>query len=227
MRSMQILAISSGLILGGQALAKGLEDLSQQNPESEVAPGDEDKKPADEGGEAKQAAPMVQSATSKALQDKLSLTTSFGWVKASKGKGEWKGSGMSDLTVGYKFAAVSPTMSLDGTYRYAPVAVSGVEDDVSYRGVWETHFFGARLHYAMGSTTVVGSGEVGYTMVHTKPVDGQEQVKKAEAGGGQVALGGGADFHVIDKNMTAGPRLILGFGSFTTIQVAGAVGFLF
>lgn len=219
-------ALLAGLILAGApALGEGLDELSQGNPEKA-----QEEAPAEGEGEGEAAAKtpaMVQSATSKAIADKLFFQTSFGWVKASKSKGKWSGSGMSDFAAGYRLAALSSAMNIAGTYRYAPVAVSGVEDDVSYRGVWETHFFGARLDYATSpSMTVVGTGELGYTMVHTTPVDGQEQDKKAEAGGGQVALGGGVDFQLVEK-MHAGPRLVLGFGSFTTIQVAGAVGFLF
>ena len=220
-------ALFAGLIFAGApALGEGLDELSQGNPEKA-----QEAEPAEGEGEGEPAAAktpaMVQSATSKSLADKLFFQTSFGWVKASKGKGEWSGGGMSDFAAGYKLAALNSAMSIAGTYRYAPVAVSGVEDDVSYRGIWETHFFGARLNYVTSpSLTVVGTGELGYTMVHTAPVDGQEQDKKAEAGGGQVALGGGADFQIVEK-VHAGPRLVLGFGSFTTIQVAGAVGFLF
>ncbi len=224
MRSMQSLVLSAGLMLCGPALAKGLDELSQGNPEDAEAPAEG----AGEGGAQAKTPTMTQSATSKELADKLSLATSFGWVSASKGKGEWHGGGMSDLTVGYKLAAINAQMSIAGTYRYAPVAVSGVEDDASYRGVWETHFFGAHMNYVMSPTmTVVGTGELGYTQVHLKPTDGQEQVTKHEAGGGQVALGGGADFQLFEKGMTVGPKLVLGFGSFTTIQVAGSVGFLF
>ncbi len=225
MRTMQFLLLSAGLTLCGPALAKGLDELSQSNPEDAAAPAEG----AGEGDAAKAKTPtMTQSATSKALADKLLLATSFGWVSASKSKGDWQGSGMTDLTIGYKLAALNAQMSLAGTYRYAPVAVSGVEDDASYRGVWETHFFGARMNYAMSPTmAIIGSGELGYTQVHLKPTDGQEQVTKHEAGGGQVALGGGADFQLFEKGMTVGPKLVLGFGSFTTIQVAGSVGFLF
>ncbi len=233
MRLSKVVVLWSSLTLvgAGPAFAKGLDELSQGNPDSDAAKEEgADGKAGGEGGEsaAKAETPMVKSASSKAISDKLFMGTSFGWVKAAKSGGTWQGSGMSDLTIGYKVANLSSVMSLAATYRYAPVAVSGTEDDQSYRGVWESHFFGGKLNYSLGSTlSAVGSAELGYVQVHVKPTDGLVETAKASKGGGQLALGGGADWQMIDKACTVGPRLYLGVGSFTTVQIAGAIGFMF
>src|SRR5690349_1582542 len=105
MRTLKLMSFLSLVAVSGLAQAKGLDELSQDNPDSEIGAGDEDKGSQATGEGAKSTAPMVKSETSKALTDKLFVGTSFGWVKASKSEGEFTGGGMSDFTVGYKFAS--------------------------------------------------------------------------------------------------------------------------
>jgi hypothetical protein len=208
------------------AAAKGLDELSQGNPSAAGADGLEGD--GGEGGIAK-APPPPPTEFSKKVAGNMSVATSFGWLMASKSKGEWKGGGgMTDLTIAYKVATLSATMTADGTYRYAPMAVSGTEDDHSYRGVWEAHYFGGRMRYALRpNLSAVGSGELGYVMVHVTPVDGLPEEDEAGKSGVSIALGGGADWQIFEPGFTVGPRLNVGFGSFTTVQVSGAATFVF
>lgn len=232
MRITNALVMLAGLAVASStpAWAAGLDTLSDKNPEKAEEGGEA---AAEEGGgeegEAKPEKAAPPSEMSKSLAQKLFMGTSFGWVKASKSSGEWEGSGMSDLTVGYNITKIGSNMGIAGTYRYAPVAVSGVEDDQSYRGVWEAHYFGGMFKMNVSPTiTAIGTGELGYVMVHMHSTDGLEPDTKVQAGGVSVNLGGGADFALADKGAwSAGPRLHLGFGSMTTIQVAGAATFLF
>lgn len=224
MASLATLAFSASAVYG-----KGLETLSNSNPETEQkAEAGKDAKPAD-GAAAASTEPMVQSAASKAIAQKLWIATSFGWVKVSRSEGDWNGSGMTDVAIGYKLMPIGTNMSIDGTYRYAPVAISGEIDDRSYRGVWETHYFGGRFKYNVSqSLTALGTAEAGYVLVYLRPTDNLEQEAKYEENGFSMVVGGGADWHLLENGaFSAGPRLNLGFGSVTTIQVAGAATFLF
>lgn len=213
------------------SLAKGLEDLSGQNPETkteeEVAEGAEGN--SAEAANPSDAAPAAPVSYAGPLHQKLSFATSFGWVKASRSKGDWRSNGVSDISVGYRYLVMNPTLSLVGTYRYAPINVVGEEDGQSYRGVWEAHYLGTRAEYQLNKKTMLTGGlEAGYVLVYLLPVDGQETQKKHENNGASVTLGGGADF-MLSENwaFTAGPRLYAGFGSFTTFQLGASAGFMF
>jgi hypothetical protein len=210
------------------ALAKGLESLSESSPENQEAEAKaEAKAEAHAKAEAELKAP---SEASKAIAEKLFVGTSYGWVIVSKAKGDWKGSGMSDITVGYKLPlGLAPNIALSGTYRYAPVVVSGEEDGHSYRGVWDTHYFGTRLGYRfMSQLTAIGSAELGYVLTYLTPLDGLESEDEHEKNGVSVALGGGVDWDVFgQKQVTAGPRVTAAFGTVSIIQIGGALSFLF
>ncbi len=217
------------------ALGKGLDDLSDQNPEVK----DPDSKTGDEAspaanavtGEAATTTATNQAPVSHegAMHQKLTFSTSFGLVYASRSKGDWRGNGMSDLTVGYRYLTMSPKLSLVGTYRYAPVNVVGEIDGNSYRGVWESHYFGSKADYKLNSKIVVTGGmEAGYVLVYLTATDGLETASKHEDNGVSITLGGGADYLMTENGaFTIGPRLNAGFGSFTTVQVAASAGFMF
>lgn len=219
-----LVGITTFYLMTPKAVAKGLETLADKNPENAPAAGEGTGDAA-----ATAAAPMEQSAASKAIAQKLWLATTFGWAHVSSSKGEWKGSGMTDIAVGYKVLPLAANMSVDATYRYAPIAVSGQVDDRSYRGVWDCHYLGGRFNYKMSdSLSAVGTAEAGYVLVYLRPTDGLDQESKHEENGFSMVVGGGADWHLLEKGaVSAGPRLNVGFGSVTTIQVAGAATFVF
>lgn len=218
-----ILGASLWLAAGPTALAKGLDDLSDANPEAKA----EDGEAAAKG--AASAAPQPAGAMSKALAEKLYASTSFGFVKASKGSGEWSSNGMSDVTFGYRIMSLGGGLSVAGTYRYAPIAVTGNEDGQEYSGSWEGHYFGGQVHYPISSNLrALGSGELGYVLVHLQSEDDQTVQDKHQAAGVSVAVGGGADYTLSEgPGFAVGPRLYAGLGSFTTIQLAAAFSFLF
>jgi hypothetical protein len=164
------------------------------------------------------------------MSEKLYMATSFGWVKASKSTGEWKSSGMSDFTIGYKLpVSFGEQMAMAATYRYAPIAVSGEEDKHMYRGVWEQHLVGARGVYKVSPTlNAVGSAELGYVVAYLNPVDDLPSTDKHETNGGNFTVGGGCDWALVEKGAFAvGPRLYAGFGSFSTFQLSAAASFVF
>lgn len=218
------------------ATAKGLDALSENNPENAADAKDADKSDGDDEGDAQdhkdakaEAAPMAKSASSKAIAGNLFLSTSFGWIKSSRSTGTWRSSGMSDVLIGYKVATLSPAMTVAGTYRYAPIGVSGELDSHSYRGIWEMHNLGGQANYTVTpSITALGSAELGFVSAHMHATDGLPGDDKAAAGGVSIGLGGGADYYIGEKSTSSiGPRLRVGFGSFTTVQVAGAFNVLF
>ncbi len=231
MRVKNVLLAGLLMAVASVATAKGLDSLSSSNPDSaeEGDKGDKHAKGDGDQGEKADAAPKVKSAASKSVGGNLFMSTSFGWINASRGSGTWRSSGMSDVLIGYKVATLSPTMSVAGTYRYAPIGVSGEEGLHSYRGVWEMHNFGGMLNYVVNpSIAAIGTAEVGYVAAHLHSTDGLTEDPKAEKGGVSVGAGGGADFSIGEKNtVSVGPRLRLSFGSFSTVQLAGAFNFLF
>jgi len=182
--------------------------------------------PAAEG--AAQAAPMVQSATSKALDDRLSLSTSFGWIRASQSEGDWRSSGVSDVTLAWRLGLKTiDKLDLWTSLRYAPIAIAGEIDGVSYRGVWEAWNIGAIGKYLVGNgLRAVGSFEVGYVLVYLRPLNDIETSKNHEKNGVMASLGAGVDWDVVPK-FAFGPRLNVGFGSTTAIQVAASGTFTF
>lgn len=231
MRVLNVLALIFVVAGADHAAAKGLEQLSNGNPEaqgSDAASSEKGEK-GDKKTEEKAEAPLEKGAMSKTIAGNLFLATTFGWVKASKSSGSWASSGMTDVTVGYKVMPINAAMNVSGTYRYAPMAVSGTEDKRSYRGIWEGHYVGGLLNFAVkDSLNAVGTAELGYVASHLTSIDGMGTDAKHEKGGVSVALGGGADFAVGEKNTASvGPRLRLGFGSFSTFQLAGGFNFLF
>jgi hypothetical protein len=214
-RAAGLFAAVAVLMLAAPARAAGLNDLSKESPEADAEPAP--------------AAPVEPGAMSKGLAQKLYLGTSFGRVTASRSKGHWEGSGMSDLLVGYRLVSLGAASSISASYRYAPVAVSGREDGRDFRGVWEAHYVGARFHYAITpNLSAFGSAEAGYVLVYLKPTDGLGDESKYEHNGGSMAVGGGVDWGLFDKGAFAvGPRLYVGFGSMTTVQYAVATTFVF
>jgi hypothetical protein len=214
--------------------AKGLNELSDANPENAsdaVSEKSTDETKTEAGTvAAANAAPMAKSAASESLADKLVIGTSYGWIKASKSTGVWKSNGMSDVTVAYLLPiSIGPEMPLYGSYRYAPIAVTVVVDDHSFRGILEGHYFGCRTSYTINQNLhALGAVEFGYMKVNMHDTDELGADEKYKTGGMSIVLGGGADWGFGEKSTwAAGPRVNVGFGSFTTIQVAGAATFKF
>ena len=235
-------ALACMMHLGAPApllLAKGLDELSEQNPEDASAASPEAADPkegqGDKAGDEDAKVPIEPSAISKALAGNFFLNTSFGWVRVSKSEGSWTSSGMSDVTFGHKLpVSLGSKTTLFGTYRYAPVAVSGHQEASSggthsYRGVWESHFFGSRLHYSItDQLRALASFELGYVAPYLDSTDGLAVEKSHEDNGAAVALGTGADWQLAENfAFAAGPRLYASFGTFRTVQFGCGLSLLF
>lgn len=201
------------------SFAKGLDQISKQNPTAQPPP-----KPVAESG-----VPPPSSALSQTMVGQIFMATSAGFVTVSKSSGEWKsGGGTTDIVVGYKVYSGIPDIPVFGTYRYSPVAVSGSEKGREYRGVWETHYFGAQGHMTLNpDLTAYGGAELGYTLIYLQPLDGSIQAEKAEENGVALALGGGLDYKMLENRLSVGPRLHLGFGSTSVYQLSASAGFYF
>ena len=224
--------------------AKGLDALSDKSPEAAEqqeakasSKGEEDPAfgPDKEGNEAEateasEAGGVPTNPPSNALTQRLYMATSYGWVKASRrGGGSWTASGMSDFAVGYRVLPIKSAFNISATYRYAPVALSGQVNGHSYRGVWETHYAGARADTNMGtSVRLVASGELGYLHAALRRTDGLPGEHSAARSGAVAAFGVGADYLLLDGGVLAvGPRLCGSYGVATTRQLAVSVGLSF
>ncbi len=238
---MRITFVAAFAILTTSASAKGLEQLSTQNPETKAESGEEsssggsDNSSSSESSGDKKAAnknflgKAIDEDLGKVIDKNLFFGTSYGWVIAKKSGADISGGGMTDFTIGYKVAMLNKQMTAYATYRYAPVAVSGEIETRSYRGIWETHFVGTRVSYEISqSLNALGTAEVGPAIVHMNATDGLPDDPDHETSGFQLALGGGANWDMDKRGgFTLGPRLSAAFGSFTTIQIGGGFGFLF
>ena len=247
MRISTALLTVSVALLGQSALAKGLGELSDQNPEDagdqdkqdkadngdgdqeEGAKGEEEGGKGEEEGSKAETGLVRKSAASKAIADKLSLATSFGWVHASRSTGTWSSNGVADLTVAYKILPLGKSAGLAVTYRYVPIDVSGTNGDRSYRGVWEGHYVGARYNtWISQRTNLIGTGEVGLVRSHMDAVDGLPAESSVDQGGAAVALGGGVDYMISEKwAFAVGPRLYVAFGTVTSYQLTVGATFQF
>lgn len=240
----------AALALGFSApygIAKGINELSQSNPaneagKSEGADGVEQDKKSDKpvspmnsvtgekGGASAEQKPPVElekSEMSKAIAGRLFIGTSYGWIFGSRSKGKWSArGGMSDLTVGYKWRSFAKAYDAFGTYRYAPMSVQGEQDFQSYRGIWEVHYVGGKVARQIKNILTFGTLEAGYMVSHVLSTDGLSENPNAQEGGFSLALGGGADFKLIDQ-VAVGPRLTVSVGSIRTVQLAGAASFVF
>lgn len=229
---LKIIFILAALDFDGTASGKGLDELGQSNPENlNSSPDPSNSTEADGQTSAKSNAQTIDSASiaGRTLSEKLQIGTSYGWVKASKAQGQWTTSGMSDITVAYEVARLNSKTNIFGTFRYAPIAVSGKQDRQLYRGVWEVYNLGARAHYLLKQDVIaVLSGEIGYVRASLTPIDSLPETAKHSVGGAMLTIGGGADVALAEnKTILIGPRLFAGFGSYSVYQVSAAASFLF
>lgn len=171
---------------------------------------------------------VTQSATSKALNDKLSIGTGFGFYMASASEGEWSSRGGAELAAYYVLPYVTHSAwSLSGSFRYATFDATAVLDRLSYRGTVEGYHLGAMARIGRNTKmSFIGSGEVGMMVVHMYSLERVEVDDKLNSNGVNVTLGGGVDWQLQPK-LFLGPRLGLGFGRLQTVQLSGNATFMF
>ena len=252
-----LLIVAALALAATPGLSKGLDTLSAQNPANpenqpdadegaedgeEAAEGTDGEQPEEqdqqaeaqeeegeeEGEDEEEEAPPPPSEFSKSIAGKILVQTSYARVVASQSDGDWKSSGMSDISIGYKIpAAIMPGLDLFGTFRYAPFDFSAEVDNFSYRGVAEGYNFGALAFYKMTDMIdLLGSFELGYSVVSLSSVDELNPKDVPDDNGVLVNLGFGADFAMNEK-FAAGPKLTIGFGQFTVFQIGGGVTMMF
>ncbi len=231
--------------LSSLSLAKGLDSLQPAMPapqpapvldssttaapaESDaVVPANPTETPA-EKSEAAVAATVQPSAASKAISDRLTLTTGLGLINASASTGKWFSRGGAELGAYYELAlARTPSFAVSAGMRYVAFDVT-VEDALqSYRGVVEGYYLGTIARFSrQNRLSFVGVGELGWMSVHLNSLNRLPPDDKLNAAGVNVSLGGGMDWQLQPK-LYAGPRLMLGFGRLQTIQVSGNATLVF
>ncbi len=216
--------------------AKGLNQLTPATPEEKMdeAPKNDqttdDTEKTDQPVVAEKTAPEAPKIKSK-LKDKVELATSFGWINTSKEGNDWRSSGVSDFTVSYKVDKVKiKSQPIMATFRYAPVEVAPqIEKDgekQEYKGVIEGYHFGASHRYPLKKKlAVISSAELGLLNTSLK---GQFAASDSPPDdfGAQLSIGGGADWQLLE-GFFLGPKLIVGVGTHTSIQLSGLASFAF
>ena len=169
---------------------------------------------------------------SKSLVDKLYFATNYGFATISGDTGNWSTQGTGDFSVGFRAVEnIIPKMNLFATFRYHPMDVVVKEEDTikqSYRGSVEGFLFGAAAFYRLQETLdIAATVELGMMTVGLNKID--ESIRHnedLESSGVNFAIGGGADWHFLEK-MRFGPRIYVGAGQFTTTQIGANIALLF
>ncbi len=186
---------------------------------------------------ASEAAPPAEGVTSveatvkkpAPLTGKLFMGTSFGWARLFGDGGSWNARGASDILVGYLLPGVSMLgMSWWSALRYVPYSVTVMSDKnkSSYRGVVESYGLGMSGHKALkGKMSYHIGTELLTTFTALSQTSDIDFDTDLEGVGFLLALSGGIDWTFAEK-IKFGPKLIVGFGSFRTVQFGGSVSLM-
>jgi hypothetical protein len=222
------------LQIGTPALAQS-QDLDAIQPTSpppvEEAPTTESKEVKSSSSEVKPDANIAvsRSASSKAIEDKLVLGTGLGWISLSGQGGNWAAGFHNQLFMTYALPVNVAGFALAGSFRYLPMDVTPKIDNNSYRGVVEGLMFGAegRMKVTVPTNmTYVATAELGFMKTSLDPADDLAKVSSHGKSGVSLAVGGGADWTFLSM-LAGGPRVRLGFGSYSMVEISGAIGCYF
>lgn len=212
-----------GLVLADITEGRGQDQLTPDVSE-ESSPQAENNEEAD--APPTEASNAARSEFSKSLEKKLSIGSGVGYTSLSGADG-WTAGMTGDFRIGY---IVSSNFLANGsasiTYRYLPLDVTVQTDNQSYQGVIESHYFGGTWTKQTEGVEIIASGEVGLVDISLSSTDGQTENESLEDGTFSVALGGGANWTILDK-VKAGPRAYIGFGAKSYFQLGGTISFLF
>lgn len=173
--------------------------------------------------------PVVRSAASKALDNRLSIGTSLGWSIVKPAKGTWIGIGAADSYFRWR-AASAEDGPLYITGRYAPIA-----------GVWSTgsRDYDTTLHGIFGGAeyilpirvganlSIKGSAELGYMLVYAKAQDGAPEASDVKKGTVNLSVGTGADWSLFSNKLKVGPFVRLHAVGFSMVNIGGSAQFVF
>ena len=171
--------------------------------------------------------PLVRSATSKKLDQRLALGTSFGWAKVKPATGTWEGLGASDVTMSWRTSKKADG-NLFVTARYAPYAGTWKLDNRYYNATAHGLFVGPqwRLSSVESAVAIKAGIELGYFLVYSSAQDGQEVDGAAKAGKANFGAHSEFEWTFLEK-VHAGPFLRVNSGGFNIAQFGGAVSFVF
>lgn len=231
-----VLYAFSGAVLSG----KGLNSLKPgSQPGKLTADGGDGGDEGDEGdagleGSGPQENNHKKPEPSKAslfLQDRLFVTAGSGLSHLKKGSDNWRSGGFGELK--FAFDSQIPVLGFRslGTIRYLPmdvapnVLIDGIHHE--YTGVAEFWLLGGEFRRMYTPELyIIGTAELGMGLVHLKDQVGFHEDSPPDQSGVVFIIGGGVDFAVKDK-ILFGPRLNLGMGSFTQIQLSAHLTFAF
>lgn len=210
-------------------------------PVPAVKPAPASKKPVETKDEAEGAADVatkekpeappeiIRSEISKAMDNRLSLSTSLGWAVVKPSQGTWIGIGASDLSARWR-----ESQKGDGklfiTIRYAPFtgvwSVSDRDYDTTLHGIYGGAEFHKTLE-AMGAATLKAGVELGYMLVYADPQDKAEAADDVKSGKVNLTTGGGLEWGLLKDKVKVGPFARLHLAGFTIFNVGGSINFVF
>lgn len=227
--------------------AKGLDELKPgvdepkdvktekpSTPETQAAPakvksekGKATEKAKEETKAKEEAKKKEPSKTSKALADKLLIGTSFGWMRVSHSEGDWHASGATDVRASYYILSLmKDKLKLFGSFRYLPADVVVKNKGQEFRGVLESYLFGGYANYLYRSVNFTGGAELAFSTSSLKALDSYVNELDLTQSGASFVIHGGAQWTLKEK-VEIGPTVALGFGTFTSTQLAANVNFKF
>lgn len=170
-----------------------------------------------------------KSATSKSLEDRLSLGLSYGIVTVPNAKvGEVNAFGGSDVFLQWRvYKSSEGTRSSRVTLRYLPIDSEATIAGQSYHAIIEAYYGGWTYEWLVSQSLSVFAGiELGYLQVNMESEDRFPVSDASEANEFAYGLTTGLDWLVMQK-LKLGPKINVGFGSYQIAQYAGAVSLLF
>jgi hypothetical protein len=208
--------------------AETVEPIPPKNDQTTVEPA----KPSVESPAAAEVtANQSKSPNPSMLRDNIIVSTSMGWISTNQDGVNWRSSGISDFTVSYKIRKVKIKDSpIYATFRYAPrdVAprINKNDETHEYKGVIEGYHFGASYYWPLrGSMSLLAATEIGLLSPHLKREFNAAEEPPKDLGF-QFGIGAGLEWKLLD-NVSIGPRILYGAGSFNSLQFSGLASFAF
>ena len=170
---------------------------------------------------------VIRSASSKALDQRLSIGAGLGWAQVKPSSGTWSGYGATDVNVSWQMSKKANEM-LFITGRYTPYAGTWSLNGRYYDTTAHGFFAGPQFRFRGGSSSpaIKAGAELGYIVVYSSAqdgaaIDGASKTNKFSVGGhGEV------EWTLLEK-VRVGPFIRLSTGGFTIAHFGGATSFVF
>lgn len=223
--------------------AKALDTPTLQDAASEPAPSEAktpaetnkakpDEKPAEDTVVQEKAAEPKKpsrSASSKSLDNRLSLLTSVGWAVVKPANGTWNGLGSSDFGFRWRMDPKAEG-NLFITGRYAPFAGVWTVGSRDYDATLHGLYAGAEYHAQpsfMKRGSLKANVELGYMLVYAKAQDKAVESGDVKGGKANLSVGGGAEWSVVSDKFKIGPFARVHVAGFSIVNVGGSAQFVF